>query len=58
MYSIEEMVQEAERQGFKLEGHVKERGIYEADVEHVGQRGHKWLGCKVWFGCILRYDAE
>jgi SAM-dependent methyltransferase len=58
VYSIEEMVQEAERQGFKLEGHVKERGIYEADIEHVGQRGHKWLGCKVWFGCILRYDAE
>jgi hypothetical protein len=58
VYSIEEMVQEAERQGFQVDGNVNERDIDEADIELVGERGHKWLGCKVWFGCILRYDAE
>jgi SAM-dependent methyltransferase len=58
VYSIEEVVQEAERQGFQLDGHVKERGIDEADIELVGERGHKWLGCKVWFGCVFRYNAE
>lgn len=58
VYSIEEMVHEAERQGFQLDGHVKERGIEEADIELVGERGHKWLGYKVWFGCVLRYNGE
>jgi predicted TPR repeat methyltransferase len=58
VYSIEEMVQEAESQGFQVDGHVKERGIDEADIELVGERGHKWLGCKVWFGCVLRYNGE
>jgi len=58
VYSIEEMVQEAERQGFKLDGDVKEQDIDQNNIELVGERGHKWLGCKVWFGCILRYDAE
>jgi SAM-dependent methyltransferase len=57
VYSIEEMLEEAVRQGFKLDGDVKERSIDEADIEVVGRRGHKWLGCKVWFGCLLRYDA-
>ncbi len=58
MYSVEEVVHEAENQGFKVVGNVKERGIDGADIELVGERGHKWLGCKVWFGCILRYDTE
>jgi SAM-dependent methyltransferase len=58
VYSIEETVQEAERQGFQLDGNVKERGIDEANIDLVGKRGHKWVGCKVWFGCILRYNAE
>lgn len=57
VYSIEETIQEAERQGFKLDGNVKERGIDEADIDLVGKRGHKWIGCKVWFGCILRYNV-
>jgi SAM-dependent methyltransferase len=58
VYSIEEMVQEAKRQGFQVNGDVKERGIDKADIALVGERGHKWLGCKVWFGCILKYAAE
>jgi predicted TPR repeat methyltransferase len=58
VHSIEEMIQGAEKQGFNVDGDVKERGIDEADIELVGGRGHKWLGCKVWFGCVLRYNAE
>lgn len=58
VYSIKEMVQEAKIQGFQVDGDVKERGIDKADIELVGERGHKWLGCKVWFGCILKYAAE
>jgi predicted TPR repeat methyltransferase len=54
VYSIKDMVQEGESQGFKVVGDVKERGIDSTDIELVGERGHKWLGCKVWFGCILR----
>jgi SAM-dependent methyltransferase len=58
VYSIEEMIEEAERQGFQVDGDVKEQGIDESNIELVGQRGHKWLGCKVWFGCILKYTSE
>lgn len=58
VYSIQEMVEEAARQGFNVDGDVKERGVDEADLELVGLRGRKWLGCKVWFGCLLRYDAK
>jgi hypothetical protein len=58
VYSIKDMVQEAERQGFQLDGATKERSIDKANIELVGKRGHKWLGCKVWFGCVLKYDAE
>lgn len=57
-HTIEEVIREAKQQGFELEGDVEERGIHYVDLERVGKRGHKWLGCKVWFGCILKYNAE
>ena len=58
VYSIEEMVQEAKKQGFQVDRDVKERAIDKADIELVGERGHKWLRYKVWYGCILKYAAE
>lgn len=57
VYSISEMLEEARVQGFVLIDNVKERGIQEGDVDVVGVRGKKWVGCKVWFGAIMRYEG-
>jgi SAM-dependent methyltransferase len=61
VYSVDEMLREAERWGFSLVGGsgVRERGVGEGDLEAgvVGKRGWKWVGCKVWFGCVLRFGG-
>ena len=64
VYSVDEMLREAGRWGFSLVGEgegrgVRERAVEEGDLEAgtVGKRGRKWVGCMVWFGCVLRLDA-
>ncbi|KAJ4315399.1 hypothetical protein N0V94_005968 [Neodidymelliopsis sp. IMI 364377] len=55
VYSVSEAVGEAETQGFEVVD-VRERKVEVRDVEEgvVGARGQKWVGCKVWFGLVLR----
>ena len=53
VFENEEVVKEAEKNGFQLVGRVKERTVMEDDVNELGVRAQKWIGCTVWFGCIF-----
>ncbi|KAF2659638.1 S-adenosyl-L-methionine-dependent methyltransferase [Lophiostoma macrostomum CBS 122681] len=55
VYSVEEAVGEAERQGFEVLD-VRERGMEAEDVQEgkVGRRGLKWVGVKVWYAVMVR----
>jgi hypothetical protein len=57
-YTVAEVLDEAAQQGFALVGEMKERAVETVDLPAVGERGRKWVGCKVWFGCVLRYDRR
>jgi len=40
-------------------GEVGERGVEEVDLGVVvGERGKKWVGVKVWFGFVMRFDGQ
>jgi len=58
VYSLAETVAEAKKSGFEIvEAH--ERSIKQTDIDTgvVGSRGGKWIGCKVWYGLVLRKEA-
>lgn len=79
-YSVEEMLDEAEKWGFEVLGGDEGRGVREWMVKEedvgededgkedggggdgskrlLGKRGRKWIGVKVWFGCVLRLCDE
>lgn len=60
VYEISEVVDVGKGFGFVVEGSVEERGVEVGDLEGgiVGERGRKWVGCKVWFGCVMRLRGE
>jgi SAM-dependent methyltransferase len=55
VYSLAETVQGAEGAGLRVV-QARERRVEESDVQRgvVGKRGAKWVGCKVWFGVVVR----
>jgi hypothetical protein len=55
VYSLAETVQGAEEAGMRVLA-ARERSVEEGDVKKgvVGRRGEKWVGCKVWFGVVVR----
>ena len=53
VYENSEVIEEAKRWGFKLVGDVKERRIGEEDLDSLGGRSRKWIGCTVWLGCLF-----
>lgn len=55
VYSIEQVVEAGRKWGFEVVGEVGERAVEEGDLEVLGQRGGKWVGCKVWFGGVFRF---
>ncbi|OBT61261.1 hypothetical protein VE03_09367 [Pseudogymnoascus sp. 23342-1-I1] len=57
VYSIEQVVEEGRKWGFEVVGEVGERAVEEGDLEVLGQRGGKWVGCKVWFGAVFRFSG-
>lgn len=63
VYEIEEVVEEGRKWGFVVEGEVRERAVSESDVDEegkgglLGRRGRKWVGCKVWFGFVMRFEG-
>jgi SAM-dependent methyltransferase len=59
-YEIEQVVFAGRKAGFEIVGDgMKERGIEDDDVQGgvVGERGRKWVGCKVWFGGIFKFTG-
>jgi SAM-dependent methyltransferase len=59
-YEIAEVLEEAKKWGFVLEGITQEREVGEEDVGEgrlLGGRGKKWIGVKVWFGMVLSLDG-
>lgn len=67
VYEIEEVVKEGERWGGRVVGEVGEREVREGDLSLNGDlgggggvvdrgRGKKWVGCRVWFGFVMRFD--
>ncbi|EPE35058.1 S-adenosyl-L-methionine-dependent methyltransferase [Glarea lozoyensis ATCC 20868] len=57
-YETDEVIMAGRKAGFEiLDGGLTERGIEESDLQTraVGERGRKWVGCKVWFGGTFRY---
>ncbi|OBT72909.1 hypothetical protein VF21_07767 [Pseudogymnoascus sp. 05NY08] len=55
VYSIEEVLEEGRKWGFEVVGGVGERAVVEEDLKVLGERGGKWVGCKVWFGGMFRF---
>jgi len=62
-HEIADVVAAGRNFGFEVVGTVVERDVSESDVgcdddggerRLLGKRGRKWIGCKVWFGCVMR----
>lgn len=58
VYSIDQVVEEGRKWGFEVVGEVKERAVGNEDLEVLGERGGKWVGCKVWFGGVFRFSDK
>jgi SAM-dependent methyltransferase len=62
VYEIEQVLEVGERWGFIADGEVRERCVNEEDIDEdgkgglLGKRARKWIGCKVWFGCVMRFE--
>ena len=55
-HEISETISEGEKWGFKVVGKVGERGVEKSDLgTAVGERGKKWVGISVWYGCVMRF---
>jgi hypothetical protein len=54
VHSAVDVVTAGTEAGWRLVGTVKERGVEESDVDILGQRARKWIGCMVWFGFIMK----
>jgi len=58
-HEIEEVIEEGRKRGFEVVGEVGERGVEKGDLlVVVGERGKKWVGVKVWFGFVMRFDGR
>jgi cyclopropane fatty-acyl-phospholipid synthase-like methyltransferase len=53
-HRVEDVVAEAEKHSFRLEGDVLERAVDEEGSKALGHRAKKWIGVTVWFGMIFR----
>ena len=53
-HHLNDVVAEAQRQGFELVGEVLERAVDEKMSEVLGMRAKKWIGVTVWFGVCFR----
>ncbi|TVY59482.1 putative methyltransferase [Lachnellula cervina] len=59
VYEIEEVLEVGREEGFEMLGEMLQRGVGEGDVGvTVGERGVKWVGVSVWFGCVMRLGGK
>jgi hypothetical protein len=58
-HEIKEVIEEGRKRSFEVVGEVGERDVQEGDLGVlVGERGKKWVGVKVWFGFVMRFDGR
>jgi cyclopropane fatty-acyl-phospholipid synthase-like methyltransferase len=53
-HTVDDLLQEAWRQGFEIVGKVEERSVDGKLAPRLGRRAVKWVGVRVWFGGIFR----
>ena len=53
-HHLDDVIAEAQGQGFKVVGEVLERAVDEEMSEMLGVRARKWVGVTVWFGICFR----
>lgn len=56
-YRVDDVVGEAQKQGFEVVGEIRERAVDEELSEVLGVRAKKWIGVTVWFGICFRKQA-
>ncbi|KAL9596658.1 MAG: hypothetical protein Q9219_005653 [cf. Caloplaca sp. 3 TL-2023] len=54
VHTTEEVVQTAQKWGFGVIVGPEERAVHEDDLKKIGKRAARYVGCKVWFGLILK----
>lgn len=53
-HHLNDIIAEAQRQGFELVGEILERAVDEEMSEVLGMRARKWIGVTVWFTVCFR----
>ena len=53
-HRLNDVVAEAQKQGFEVEGEILERAVDEEMSKVLGVRARKWIGVTVWFGLCFR----
>ncbi|KAF6239275.1 hypothetical protein HO173_002536 [Letharia columbiana] len=56
-HHLNDVVAEAQKQGFEVVGEVLQRAVDEEMSEVLGMRARKWIGVTVWFGVCFRKQA-
>ena len=56
-HHLDDVVGEAQKQGFEVVGEIRERAVDEKMSEVLGVRARKWIGVTVWFGICFRKQA-
>ena len=56
-HQLDDVVGEAQKQGFEVVGEIRERAVDERMSEVLGVRARKWIGVTVWFGICFRKQA-
>lgn len=53
-HHLDDVVAEAQTQGFEVVGEILERAVDEEMSKVLGMRARKWIGVTVWFGICFR----
>ena len=57
IHHLDDVVAEAQKQGFEVVGEIQEKAVDEDMSEVLGARARKWIGVTVWFGVCFRKQA-
>lgn len=57
VHYLDDVVAEAQKQGFEVVGEIQERVVDGEMSEVLGMRARKWIGVTVWFGVCFRKQA-